>query len=144
MKVLVIGSGGREHTLVWKLNQSKPVTNIYCAPGNAGIKRLATCVRIAADDIDALLDFAKKEKIDLTVVGPENPLTGGIVDRFEEEGLRIFGPSAAAAALEGSKVFSKNFLRKYSIPRSANKTYELSTTTWCRCSVIIHYIFTQC
>jgi phosphoribosylamine--glycine ligase len=123
MKVLVIGSGGREHTLVWKLNQSKPVTNIYCAPGNAGIKKLATCVRIAADDIDALLDFAKKEKIDLTVVGPENPLTSGIVDRFEEEGLRIFGPSAAAAELEGSKVFSKNFLHKYSIPSAAYKVF---------------------
>ncbi len=123
MKVLVIGSGGREHTLVWKLNQSKRVTTIYCAPGNAGIKKLATCVRIAADDIDALLDFVKKEKIDLTVVGPENPLTDGIVDRFEEEGLRIFGPTAAAAELEGSKVFSKNFLRKYSIPSAEYKVF---------------------
>jgi len=123
MKVLVIGSGGREHTLVWKLNQSKKVKAIYCAPGNAGIKKLATCVKIGANDIDALLDFAKKEKIDLTIVGPEDPLTNGIVDRFEEEGLRIFGPSAAAAELEGSKVFSKDFLKKYSIPSAAYKVF---------------------
>lgn len=123
MKVLVIGSGGREHTLVWKLNQSKKVKTIYCAPGNAGIKKLATCVKIGADDIDALLDFAKKESVDLTIVGPEDPLTNGIVDRFEEEGLRIFGPSAAAAELEGSKVFSKDFLKKYSIPSAAYKVF---------------------
>ena len=123
MKILVIGSGGREHTLVWKLNQSKKVKSIYCAPGNAGIKKLATCVKIGSDDIDALLDFAKKENIDLTIVGPEDPLTNGIVDRFEEEGLRIFGPSAAAAELEGSKVFSKNFLKKYSIPSAAYKVF---------------------
>ncbi len=126
MKVLVIGSGGREHALVWKLNQSKKVKSIYCAPGNAGIKKLATCVKIAADDIDTLLDFAKKEKIDLTVVGPEDPLTCGIVDRFEEEELRIFGPSAAAAALEGSKVFSKDFLKKYSIPSADYKVFAKS------------------
>ena len=126
MKVLVIGSGGREHALVWKLNQSKQVDSVYCAPGNAGIKKLATCVKIAADDIDTLLDFAKKEKIDLTVVGPEDPLTCGIVDRFEEEGLRIFGPSAAAAALEGSKVFSKDFLKKYSIPSADYKVFAKS------------------
>ena len=123
MKVLVIGSGGREHALVWKLNQSERVKTIYCAPGNAGIKKQATCVKIAANDIDALLAFAKKEKIDLTVVGPEDPLTAGIVDRFEEEGLRIFGPSAAAAELEGSKVFSKDFLKKYSIPSAAYKVF---------------------
>jgi len=123
MKVLVIGSGGREHALVWKLNQSERVKTIYCAPGNAGIKKQATCVKIAANDIDALLAFAKKEKIDLTVVGPEDPLTAGIVDRFEEEGLRIFGPSAAAAELEGSKVFSKDFLKKYAIPSAAYKVF---------------------
>ena len=105
------------------MNQSKKVKAIYCAPGNAGIKKLATCVKIGANDIDALLDFAKKEKIDLTIVGPEDPLTNGIVDRFEEEGLRIFGPSAAAAELEGSKVFSKDFLKKYSIPSAAYKVF---------------------
>lgn len=124
MKVLVIGSGGREHAIVWKLSQSKRVNSIFCAPGNAGMKKLATCVKIAADDIDTLLDFAKKENIDLTVVGPEDPLTCGIVDRFEEEGLRIFGPSAAAAALEGSKVFSKDFLKKYSIPSADYKVFS--------------------
>lgn len=123
MKVLVIGSGGREHTLVWKLNQSNKVKTIYCAPGNAGIRKQATCVNISANDIDALLDFANKESIDLTIVGPEDPLTNGIVDRFEEEGLRIFGPSAAAAELEGSKVFSKNFLKKYSIPSASFKVF---------------------
>ncbi|MEA2113810.1 MAG: phosphoribosylamine--glycine ligase [Thermodesulfobacteriota bacterium] len=123
MKILIIGSGGREHTLAWKLDQSKKVKTIYCAPGNAGIKKLATCVKIGSDDIDALLAFAKKEKIDLTIVGPEDPLTNGIVDRFEEEGLRIFGPSAAAAELEGSKVFSKDFLKKYSIPSAAYKVF---------------------
>lgn len=123
MKILIIGSGGREHTLAWKLDQSKKVKTIYCAPGNAGIKKLATCVKIGSDDIDALLAFAKKEKIDLTIVGPEDPLTNGIVDRFEEEGLRIFGPNAAAAELEGSKVFSKDFLKKYSIPSAAYKVF---------------------
>jgi phosphoribosylamine--glycine ligase len=123
MKVLVIGSGGREHAIVWKLHQSKKVKSIYCAPGNAGIRKLATCVKIAANDIDALLDFAVNEKIDLTVVGPEDPLSAGIVDRFEEAGLRIFGPSAAAAELEGSKVFSKDFLKKYSIPSAAYKVF---------------------
>jgi phosphoribosylamine--glycine ligase len=123
MKVLVIGSGGREHALVWKLSQSEKVKNIYCAPGNAGIKKLATCVKIKADDIDALLEFALKEAVDLTVVGPEDALSRGIVDRFEEEGLRIFGPSAAAAELEGSKVFSKDFLKKYSIPSAAYKVF---------------------
>ncbi len=124
MKVLVIGSGGREHALVWKLNQSKKVKSIFCAPGNAGIKKLATCVKIAANDIDGLLEFAIQEKIDLTVVGPEDPLTNGIVDRFEESGLRIFGPSAAAAELEGSKVFTKDFLKKYSIPSAAYKVFS--------------------
>jgi phosphoribosylamine--glycine ligase len=124
MKVLVIGSGGREHALVWKLHQSKKIKTLYCAPGNAGIKKIASCVKLAADDIEGLLEFARKEQIDLTVVGPEDPLTNGIVDRFEAEGLRIFGPCAAAAELEGSKVFSKNFLKKYSIPSAAYKVFS--------------------
>ncbi len=123
MKVLVIGSGGREHALVWKLNQSKKVEKIYCAPGNAGIRKLATCVNIKADDIEGLLDFAREKGIDLTVVGPEDPLTLGIVDVFEEHGLHIFGPSARGAILEGSKVFTKNFLKKYSIPSAAYKVF---------------------
>lgn len=116
MKVLVIGGGGREHTLVWKLRQSSQVDAIYCAPGNAGIKTMAQCIDISAGDIEALLAFALQEKIDLTVVGPEEPLTKGVVDLFEKNGLRIFGPDSKGALLEGSKVFSKNFLKKYTIP----------------------------
>ncbi len=123
MKVLVIGSGGREHALVWKLKQSKKVKKIYCAPGNAGIRKLATCVNIGSNDINGLLDFAVGKGIDLTVVGPEDPLTLGIVDTFEENGLRIFGPSSRGAILEGSKVFTKDFLKKYSIPSAAYKVF---------------------
>jgi len=124
MKVLVVGSGGREHALVWKISQSARVIKIYCAPGNAGIKRMAECVNIAATDIDGLLQFAKKEKIDLTIVGPESSLAGGIVDRFEKEGLRIFGPRKNAAILEGSKVFSKEFMEKYDIPTASFKVFD--------------------
>ena len=124
MKVLVVGSGGREHALVWKISQSARVIKIYCAPGNAGIKRMAECVNIAATDIDGLLQFAKKEKIDLTIVGPESSLAGGIVDRFEKEGLRIFGPRKNAAILEGSKVFSKEFMEKYGIPTASFKVFD--------------------
>ncbi|XOF32873.1 MAG: phosphoribosylamine--glycine ligase [Candidatus Electrothrix sp. YB6] len=124
MKVLVIGSGGREHALVWKLSQSEKVRSICCAPGNAGIKKLANCVRIAADDIDGLLEFALKENFDLTVVGPENALAAGIVDRFAEKGLRIFGPNAAAAELESSKVFCKEFLKKHNIPSAEYQAFD--------------------
>ena len=123
MKVLVIGSGGREHALVWKLNQSARVNKIYCAPGNAGIRKLATCVDLKANDVKGLAGFAAKNKIDLTIVGPEDPLTLGIVDLFEKKGLRIFGPSGAAAALEGSKVFTKDFLRKYNVSSAAYKVF---------------------
>src|SRR3990170_1602504 len=110
MKVLVIGSGGREHALVWKLRQSPRVRKIYCAPGSAGIAELATLVPIAADQIEQLADFAANETIDLTIVGPELPLTLGISDLFESRGLRIFGPNKAAAQLEGSKGFAKEIL----------------------------------
>lgn len=123
MKVLVVGGGGREHTLVWKIAQSPLVDTIYCAPGNPGIAGLAECVHISADDIEALLDFAKAEKIDLTVVGPEVPLTMGIVDRFQEAGLEIFGPNKAAACIEGSKSFSKDLMAKYAIPTAAYQTF---------------------
>lgn len=116
MKVLVVGSGGREHALVWKIGESKKVREVYCAPGNAGIAQHATCVDISATDVKGLLDFAKAEKIDLTVVGPESSLVEGIVDLFENNGMRIFGPTKDAAILEGSKVFTKNFFKKYSIP----------------------------
>jgi len=116
MKVLVIGSGGREHALVWKIKQSPKVDTIYCAPGNAGIGQLAQCVAIKADDLDGLLDFALQQQIDLTVVGPEVPLTMGIVDKFQAKGLKIFGPSEKAAEIEGSKTFAKNLMAKYGIP----------------------------
>lgn len=116
MKVLVVGGGGREHTLVWKLRQSPRVTEIYCAPGNAGIARQATCVNISAEDIPSLLAFAREKAIDLTLVGPEAPLTAGIVDEFQAAGLKIFGPSRAAAEIEGSKVFAKDIMAKYNIP----------------------------
>lgn len=116
MKVLVVGSGGREHALTWKINQSSKVKKIFCAPGNAGIAEIAECVSIGATDVNALLKFALQEKIDLTVVGPEASLVEGIVDLFEENNLRVFGPSKAASILEGSKVFTKEFLAKYNIP----------------------------
>ncbi|MDR3628822.1 MAG: phosphoribosylamine--glycine ligase [Desulfocapsaceae bacterium] len=123
MRVLVIGSGGREHALVWKIKQSRRVEKIFCAPGNAGIGRLAQCVDIAAVDVEALVAFAKKEKIHLTVVGPESSLVAGVVDAFEENGLRIFGPKRKSAILEGSKVFTKQFLEKYKIPSASFKVF---------------------
>jgi len=116
MKILVIGSGGREHALVWKLSQSPLVEKIYCAPGNAGTAENAENLTIAADDITRLWRFARDNRVDLTVVGPEAPLVAGIVDEFRRQGLVIFGPTAAAARLEGSKVFTKKLLRKASIP----------------------------
>lgn len=125
MNILVVGSGGREHALVWKLSRSAKVNKIFCAPGNAGIASLATCVAISAEDVDGLLAFALKEKIDLTVVGPESSLTLGIVDRFREKGLRIFGPDSRAAILEGSKVFTKNLMEKYGIPSGYFKTFSV-------------------
>lgn len=126
MKILVVGSGGREHALVWKIKQSKKTEKIYCAPGNAGISRIADCVDISVTDVKKLVKFAKKEKIDLTVVGPESSLVAGIVDAFENEGLRIFGPSMKAAELEGSKVFSKEFLKKYNIPTASFEVFNNS------------------
>ena len=108
MQVLVIGGGGREHTLVWKLAQSKKVTKLYAAPGNPGMKDLAECVDLDIADLDGLADWAEKHAIDLTVVGPEAPLVAGIVDVFKARGLTIFGPSAKAAEIEGSKIFSKD------------------------------------
>lgn len=116
MKVMVIGSGGREHTLVWKLAQSPQVRKIYCAPGNAGIKGLAECIPIDVLDFQGLIDFALEHQIDLTVVGPEAPLVAGIVDEFQRVGLKIFGPTKKAALLEGSKSFAKQLMAKYHIP----------------------------
>jgi len=123
MRILVIGSGGREHALVWKLHRSPRVRQIYCAPGNAGIAQHAELVPIAADDIDALVRFATAERIDLTVPGPELPLTLGIVDEFERHGLRIFGPTRAGAQLEGSKAFTKDLLRRCQIPTGFFSTF---------------------
>ena len=123
MKILVVGGGGREHALVWKIAQSPLVEKVFCAPGNPGMKELAETVHLAVDNIDGLCDFAKKEQIDLTVVGPELPLTLGIVDRFKAEGLAIFGPSKAAAQIEGSKGFSKDLMAKYGIKTAAYETF---------------------
>ena len=123
MKVLVIGSGGREHALVWKLSQSPRVDKIFCTPGNAGISEIAECLDIKTDDIGALVNFAKYEGIDLTIVGPEAPLTAGIVDAFVKEDRRIFGPDKLGAQLEGSKVFAKEFMLKYGIPTAEYKTF---------------------
>ena len=123
MRVLVIGSGGREHALVWKIKQSPKVEKIFCAPGNAGTSEFADNIPIAADDIEGLLQFAMKKEIELTVVGPEQPLVMGIVDRFEVKGLRIFGPSASAAELEGSKSFSKDIMQKYGLPTAEYKIF---------------------
>jgi len=124
MKVLIIGSGGREHALAWKVKQSPLVTKVYCAPGNGGISEAAECVDIKEDDIQALLQWAKQKKIDLTIVGPEAPLAAGIVDIFEKEGLKIFGPSKKAAQLEGSKVFSKEFMLRCNIPTADFKVFS--------------------
>lgn len=125
MKVLVIGSGGREHALCWKIAQSKVVDKIYCAPGNGGTREVAENIDIKANDIEGLLDFALKNKIDLTVVGPEDPLVNGIVDIFEDNGLKIFGPNKACAKLEGSKDFSKVFMEKYDIPTAKYNSYTI-------------------
>src|SRR5262245_27145250 len=119
MKVLVVGSGGREHALVWKIGQSPQVKKVYCAPGNAGIGETAELIATGADEIEKLCAFARREKIDLTVVGPELPLTMGIVDYFEARGMRIFGPNQEAAKLEGSKAFAKQILAENGIPTAS-------------------------
>jgi len=126
MKVLVIGSGGREHALIWKISQSPKVSKIYCAPGNAGISQLAQCIDINVDKIDKLGDFAQKEKIDLTVVGPELALSLGIVDEFNKRGLKIFGPTKIATEIESSKVFSKHLMKKYNIPTANYEVFQNS------------------
>ena len=124
MKVLVVGGGGREHALAWKIAQSERVERVYCAPGNAGIAEQAECVDISAEDLDGLLKFAKDEAIGLTVVGPEAPLVAGIVDAFAEEGLKVFGPSGKAAELEGSKVFAKKLMKRNGIPTADFKVFD--------------------
>lgn len=124
MKILVVGSGGREHALVWKIAQSKRVDKIFCAPGNGGIREIAELIDIKADDVDGLLRFAKEDKIDLTIAGPEAPLVKGIVDGFQAEGLKIFGPTKDLAMLEGSKVFAKETMRKFGVPTADFKVFS--------------------
>ena len=123
MKVLIIGSGGREHAIAWKLSSENNVKKIYCAPGNAGIADVAQCLNIDDSDIDSLVKFAKENNIDLTIVGPEVPLVNGVVDEFEKENLRIFGPNQKCSQLEGSKAFCKDFMVRHEIPTAKYKEY---------------------
>ena len=124
MKVLIVGSGGREHAIAWKVAQSEKVDKIYVAPGNGGISEIAECVGIGAMEFDKLGAFAKEKNIDLTIIGMDDPLVGGVVDAFEAEGLRVFGPRKNAAILEGSKAFSKDLMKKYNIPTAAYETFD--------------------
>ena len=123
MKVLIVGGGGREHAIAWKVAESPLVDKVYCAPGNAGIEEIAECVPIGAMEFDKLVAFAKEKAIDLTVIGMDDPLVGGIVDAFEAEGLRVFGPRKNAAIIEGSKAFSKDLMKKYGIPTAAYENF---------------------
>ena len=123
MKVLIVGGGGREHAIAWKVAESPLVDKVYCAPGNAGIEEVAECVPIGAMEFDKLVAFAKEKAIDLTVIGMDDPLVGGIVDAFEAEGLRVFGPRKNAAIIEGSKAFSKDLMKKYGIPTAAYENF---------------------
>lgn len=124
MKILVVGGGGREHTIVWKISQSPKVDKIYCTPGNGGISELAECADIKATDIDGVVKFAKKKSVDMVMVAPDDPLVAGMVDALEAEGIRAFGPRKSAAIIEGSKAFSKELMKKYNIPTAA---YEVFT-----------------
>jgi len=134
MKILVIGSGGREHALLWKLARSPRTSALHCAPGNAGTAEIATNHPIAATDLPGLLSLAKAEKIDLTIVGPDDPLAAGIVDLFQNEGLRVFGPKASAARLEASKSFAKEFMIRHGIPTAASKTFTNSSDALAHCA----------
>ncbi|MDF2842075.1 MAG: phosphoribosylamine--glycine ligase [Herbinix sp.] len=124
MKILIIGSGGREHAIATKVAMSPKVTKLFCAPGNAGIAEVAECVNISVNEYVQLAEFAVKESIDLTIVGPDDPLVGGVVDVFENRGLRVFGPRKNAAIIEGSKVFSKELMKKYNIPTAAYESFD--------------------
>src|ERR1700682_715645 len=124
MKILVIGGGGREHALVWKLKQSSSVDRMFCAPGNAGTAKLAENVAIPATDLSALMKFAKQNDVDLTVVGPDDPLAAGIVDLFQAEKLRAFGPPKSAARLESSKIFAKELMRAQKVPTAQARTFS--------------------
>ena len=134
MKILVVGSGGREHAICWKIAQSKKVEKIYCAPGNAGIAEYAECVNIGAMELEKLADFAEEKQIDLTVIGMDDPLVAGVVDVFEARGLKVFGPRKNAAILEGSKAFSKDLMKKYNIPTAAYEVFNSPS-----CTLTFHY-----
>ena len=127
MNVLIVGSGGREHAIAYSVSRSPQVDKIYCAPGNGGIWEFAECVDIGAMEFDKLIAFAKEKSVDLTIVGMDDPLVGGIVDAFEEEGLRVFGPRQCAAMIEGSKAFSKDLMKKYNIPTAAYENFDNAT-----------------
>lgn len=124
MKVLIVGGGGREHAIAWKCSQSKRVSKLYAAPGNAGIAQLAECVDISVMDAPALVEFAKEKEIDLTIIGPDDPLVAGVADAFTNAGLRVFGPAKNAAIIEGSKAFSKDLMKKYNIPSASYETFD--------------------
>ena len=124
MKILMVGGGGREHALIKALKKSPKVEKILCAPGNGGISRDATCFPVPADDIDGMVDLAVREGVDLVFVAPDDPLAAGMVDRMEAAGIRAFGPSAAAARIEASKVFSKNLMKKYGIPTAGYAVFD--------------------
>jgi len=124
LKILVVGSGGREHAILWKLAQSKRVEKLYCAPGNGGISQLAECVPIKVMEKEKMADFAAENQIDMTIIGPDDPLADGIVDVFQKRGLRVFGPTAAAARIEASKVFSKDLMKKYHIPTAQYEVFD--------------------
>ena len=124
MKVLIVGSGGREHAIAWSVAKSPKVDKIYCAPGNAGISEYAECVSIGAMEFEKLADFAEEKQIDLTIIGMDDPLVGGVVDVFEARGLKVFGPRKNAAILEGSKAFSKELMKIYHIPTAAYETFD--------------------
>lgn len=127
MKVLVVGGGGREHTIIWKLSQSPKVSELYCAPGNGGISKLAKCVAIKATDIDGIVNYAKENKMDLVVVAPDDPLAAGMVDKLNEVGIRAFGPVKDAAIIESSKAFSKDLMKKYNIPTAGYNVFDNSS-----------------
>ena len=130
MKVLVVGGGGREHAIVWKLSQSPRVSKLYCAPGNGGIAALAECVDIAATDLDGMVQFAKDKQIDLTVVAPDDPLAMGMVDRLEQNGLRAFGPRQKAAESEASKLFAKRLMKNTSFQQPTMRPLMSMTKLW--------------
>lgn len=144
MKILVIGSGGREHAIVWKLNQSKEVEKIYCIPGNGGIAQIAECVNLDPLNFSEIIRFVEEKNVDLTIVGPEAPLVAGIVDAFREKNLEIFGPDKKSAQLEGSKIFAKNFMKKYNMPTADFQVFDNASAALDYITQLPSYPVTQC